>query len=99
MACHGSLLRRVVLFDEYSELVTAAEAIIPPPRLKRKRAGAAWLSPDGRLRRAARQEDGEPGWRFKIRKPLLPQTPPHEQWSDLARPRILCSAGRDFAVT
>src|SRR4029077_17978847 len=23
------------------------------------------------LRRATRQEDGEPGWRFKIRKPLL----------------------------
>jgi hypothetical protein len=22
-------------------------------------------------RRATRQEDGEPGWRFKIRKPLL----------------------------
>ena len=40
---------------------------------------AHWLAPgcerclveltDDRLRRATRQEDGEPGWRFKIRKP------------------------------
>jgi hypothetical protein len=98
------LLRRLVLFDEYSEPVTAAEVIIPPPRLKRKRASAAWLSPDGRLRRATWQDDGEPGWRFKIRKPVLPQTPAHGYWPDLgtgqiwrgrvwSRPR-----GRDFAV-
>jgi hypothetical protein len=92
MACHGSFLG-VVLFDEYSDLVTAAEAIIPPPRLKRKRASAAWLSPDGRLRRATRQEDGEPGWRFKIRKRLPPQAPAHGYWPDLARPRKVLSAG------
>jgi len=30
--------------------------------------------PDNRLRRATRREDGEPGWRFKIGKPLLMST-------------------------
>jgi hypothetical protein len=36
---------------------------------------AAWLSLRmDRPRRVTRQEDGEPGWRFKIRKPLLMST-------------------------
>lgn len=47
MACHGSFFKRPVLFDEYSELVTAAEVIIPPPQLKRKRARLL-PSPSGR---------------------------------------------------
>jgi hypothetical protein len=38
------LLRRVVLPEEYSELVTAAEVIIPPPQLKGKRAPPASVS-------------------------------------------------------
>jgi len=38
------LLRRVVPFDAYSELVTAAEVIIPPPQLKGKRAPPASVS-------------------------------------------------------
>jgi hypothetical protein len=39
-----ALVRRVVLFDEDSGLVTAAEVIIPPPQLKGKRAPPASLS-------------------------------------------------------
>src|SRR5260370_30323677 len=48
---------------------------------------------DDRLRRATRQEDGEPGWRFKIRKPLLMSTGQIWQGRVYSRPR-----GRDFVV-
>ena len=47
---------------------------------------------DDRLRRATRQEDGEPGWRFKIRKSLL-GTGQIWQGRVYSRPR-----GRDFVV-
>ncbi len=45
---------------------------------------------DDRLRRATWQEDGEPGWRFKIRKPLLMSTGQIWQGRVYSRPR-----GRD----
>ena len=48
---------------------------------------------DDRLRRATRQEDGEPGWRFKIRKPLLMSTGQTWQGRVYSRPQ-----GRDFVV-
>ncbi len=48
---------------------------------------------EDRLRRATRQEDGEPGWRFKIRKPLLMSTGQIWQGRVYSRPR-----GRDFVV-
>src|ERR1700674_5238962 len=42
---------------------------------------------DDRLRRATRQEDGESGWRFKIRKPLLMSTGQIWQGRVYSRPR------------
>lgn len=48
---------------------------------------------DDRLWRATRQEGGEPGWRFKIRKPLLMSTGQIWQGRVHSRPR-----GHDFVV-
>jgi hypothetical protein len=46
-----------------------------------------------RLRRATRQEDGEPGWRFKTPKTLLMSTGQIWQGRVYSRPRA-----RDFVV-